>query len=140
MVRARTSMTKKSAEILEIHSGQRNNTKCSQSFQVLMSKWQDISGEFDAIIEEEDACQGNHATQKQIESRYEKAGYDQRDLFEAASKLNANKFADVLAKLELWKAVTCPGHNTGEPLSLAEEILLSAYYDMNRLVARNEDI
>ena len=67
-----------------------------------MSKWQDISGEFDAIIEEEDACQRNHATQKLIESRYEKAGYDQRDLFEAASKLNANKFADVLAKLELW--------------------------------------
>jgi len=132
-------MTKKSAEILEIRSSHRKRIKCSQSFQALMNKWKDISAELDTIIEEEETCDVSHDTRTQIESRYEKAGHDQRSLFEAAAKLNANKFADVLAKLELWKAVTSPGHDSNEPLSLAEEILLSAYYDMDRLVTHVDE-
>jgi len=132
-------MTKKSAEILEIRSSKASPPNYSQSFKSVMKRWGEISVELDTLIEEDQKSISSEVNRHQIESRYEKAGEEQRDLFNAATKLHANKIEDVLAKLELWKAVTCPDDYAPDQLSITEEILLSAYYDMTRLVSHSED-
>lgn len=133
-------MTEKSAEILEIRSSLPRPPNYSRSFKSVMKRWDEISIELDTLIKEDEKSQPSQISRHQIEAKYEKAGEEQRDLLNATTNLHANKFEDVLAKLELWKTVTCSDDYMRDDLSLIEEVLLSAYHDMIRLVSHGKKV
>lgn len=102
-----------------------------------MRRWESISADLKTAFEEEELHATDAQIQSDIEAKFEKGGHAQCDVLESAAGLNAIELADVLAKLELWKIATCPTPESEKLLSLPEQVLLSAYSDLSRLLAFN---
>lgn len=132
----KTNVRSETAQILWIKGDHRTKPRYSQIFQNVMHRWETIAAELDAAFEEDTMSNAEGPIQLCTEEKYEEAAQQQRDIFDTMAKLNAVEFTDVLAKLELWKAVTCPTSETEEQLSPTEAVMLSAYYDLSRLIAR----
>lgn len=127
-------MASEAAEILYLNRTQKNNPEYSQPFQAVMRTWERTTIELDNAFEQESTGEAGQQVQRDIEATYEKAGREQREVLESLVMLDANKMDDVLAKLELWKATACPTLETAEQLPLTDQVLLSAYHDLKRIL------
>lgn len=127
-------MANESAKILHLDCSQERGPDYSLPFKLILRKWKRVTIELNAAFEKEEMNENGQQSQIDIEETFERAGRDQRDVFESIAKLDATKIEDVLAKLELWKVTACPTLEAEQHLSLAEKVLLSAHDDLQRLL------
>lgn len=57
---------------------------------------------------------------------------EQSHLLKTLSEAQATSASDVFVKLAVWKSIACPDDESGDFLSPAEQLVLSAYQDMTR--------
>ena len=130
-------MKQDSAQILNIKNTEKARQEYSEPFENIMQRWNDITVELESAFEQERTYKGQ-SSQHDLEAIYKNAGNQQRELFNAAAKLKALRLVDVFANLEFWKTTVCPTPDSEAQLSLTDDMILSAYRDLqNFMVPEN---